>query len=485
MAFTDVVGSGYGTVKRQVESSAAGHSRFAFWWRIAAVVALFCVAYGAVFFRVISDSVDGSRAVFLVVAPILVVTAATGYRTPPRGVGDNESDWIVAALTGVAGFTMIALITNRFPTLAGMWRLELVGGLVWVACAGMVIFSVRHVVRMWQVWLFALICATTVPYLLASSALGGSDIAAVAVGTVFGTYAVYMAGGRTRQRWRLVAAALYLVIGLVAAIMLTPMFGLMVTIIVVAGIAPALTAFGLYHFTEWTGNHRTGAVTVGFHPLSVRSLVALAVIAVALLSIHLPSNRPPAPPLVNADWTQRSVLGPTTNFEFITRFLGPGSRLTRVKVPASAGQPAAAVDVMSAPTLAALQDYSDAVWYPASKPVNYQPASVDVELPAGARSAHTDADAASDGGATDWYALTWLWQTPAAFQRVTVVVNQHIDADNVVAPQPLTLSDNLAGPAAWIARQQADGVGPVAPEVVDRAVEVSRLVLHAGGLPVA
>ncbi len=485
MAVTEVVGSGTETATHENVLASVGDSRLAFWWRTAAVAALFCGAYGAVFLRVITESFNGSRAAFLVVAPILVLTAATGYRTPPRGVGDNESDWIVAALTGVAGFTMIALVTNRFPTLAGMWRLELVGGLVWVACAGMVIFSVRHVVRMWQVWLFALVCATTVPYLLATSALGGSDTAAVVVAAIFGTYAVYMAGGRTRQLWRFTAAAVYLVIGVGAAIALTPILGLTVTIIIVAGVVPVLTAFGLYHFTEWTGNHRTGAVSVGFHPLSIKSLLALAFIAAALLSIHLPASGPPAPQLAAIDWTERSGLGQQTDYPFVTRFLGPDATLTRLDVPATPGRPAAAVDILSAPNLAVLQDYSDAIWYPTAKPVNYRPASVDIELPPGARTAHSDADAASDGAGTDWYALTWLWQTGNAYQRVTVVVSQNADGTSVVAPQPLTVSDNFAGPLAWIARQQADDVGPVAPEVVDRAIEVSQLLLRASGSSVA
>ena len=484
MAFTDVVGSGYGTVKRQVESPSAGHTRLAFWWRIAFVAVLFCGAYGVLFFRVLTQALDGSRAAFLVVAPLLVVISATGYRNAPRGVGDNESDWIVASLTGVAGFTMLALITNRFPTLAGMWRLELVGALVWVTCAGMVIFSVRHVVRMWQVWALAFLCATTVPYLLATSALGGSDIAAVAVAVGVGAFAVYLAGRPTLRRWRVAAAVLSLGVGLGAAVVLTPMFGLLTAVIVAAGVVPVLTAFGLHHFTELTGNHHPAAVSAGYHPSSVRSLAALAFIAVVLFGINLPTSRPAAPPQTNSDWVQRSALGPAAHFGFITSFLGPDTTLTRLAVPAADGLPAAAVDVISAPNLAVLQDYSDAVWYPASKPVNYQPASVDIELPAGASSAHSDADAASDGAGTDWYALTWVWQTPTAFQRVTVVVSQNSDAKNVVAPQPLSLSDNLAGPAGWIARQQADGVGPVAPEVVERAVDVSRLVLRAGGLPV-
>jgi hypothetical protein len=307
----------------------------------------------------------------------------------------------------------------------------------------------------------------------------------VAVAAIIAAFAVYLAARKSRRRWRLVAAALTLAVGVGTAVALTPQFGLLITLLVAAGVLPVLITVGLHRFTELTGAHHSGVVSAGFHPSSMRSLIALAFIAVVLFALHPPANRPPVPPQTNADWTQNIALGPAEYFGFITRFLGPDTSLTRWDVPASAGAPAAAVDVISAPNLAVLQDYSDAVWYPASKPVNYQPASVDVELPTGARSAHSDADAASDGAGTDWYALTWVWQTGTTFQRVTVVVSQNSQAKKVVAPQPLTLTDNLAGPAAWIARQQADGVGPVSPDVIDRAVDVSRQVLHAGGLPVA
>src|SRR6185436_11615836 len=122
MSIADV-GSGIETADLEQSRPPVGDSRFAFWWRAAVLAGMFFGAYGAVFAQVLNQAVNGSRTAFLVVAPLLVLVAATGYRLPARGVGDNESDWIVAAVTGAVGFSSIALITHRFPTLSGLWRL--------------------------------------------------------------------------------------------------------------------------------------------------------------------------------------------------------------------------------------------------------------------------------------------------------------------------------------------------------------------------
>ena len=313
------------------------------------------------------DAVNGSRTAFLVVAPLLVLLAATGYRLPARGVGDSESDWIIATLTGAVGFTALALVAGRFPTLAGLWRFELVGALVWVACAGMIVFSVRHVLRMLPVWLFACFCALTVPYLLTAASLGGSDTAMVAAGAVPAALAVHLAGRASRRRCRSTATLLCLAVCGGLSVWLTPHLGLFLTLILVVGAVPVLATVGLHHFTEYTRSERRPDVTARFHPLSPRSIVALGLVAVALLVTHIPAPRPPAPPPAHGDWALRSGLGAPARYGFITRFLGPQSSLVRYHLPRVANRPDAAVDVFTVTNLAALQDYSNAVWYPASE----------------------------------------------------------------------------------------------------------------------
>jgi len=450
---------------------------FGFWPRIAALVGLFLFAYFFVFAQVVADAVAGSRTAFLVVAPLLVALIAFGYRTAPRGVGDNESDWIFAALAGAAGFTAIALLTHRFPTLAALWRLELVGAVMWVACSAVIMFGVRHVVRMWQLWAFAFFCSTPLPFLMMIAVIGGSDAAAAALGATLGAVAAYLAGRATRSRWRLAAALGCLAVGVGLAVLLIRHTTLLVTLVVVAAILPVLVTAGLHYLTRATGNQQWAAITVRFPGRSPRSFVALALAAVVLLVLHPPVPRPQVPPLVRGDWANRGALAHVAEFPFITRFIGPGATLTRFDVPSSAAFPAAAVDVMTTANLAALRDYADAVWYPTPMPVHYRPA----DSGDGARTVHSNADAATDSAARDWYAVTWVWRVPGAYQQVTVIVSQVLTSDDPPpAPQPLSVSETIAGPAAWVVRQQPEYVSPVDPLVTERATEVVRLLLSAG-----
>lgn len=481
MSIADV-GSGLGTADLEPSRPPVADSRFAFWWRTAVLAGLFFGAYGPLFAQVLNEAVNGSRTAFLVIAPLLVLVAATGYRLPARGVGDNESDWIVAAVTGAVGFCSIALITHRFPTLSGLWRLELVGALVWVACAGMIVFSTRHVIRMWQVWIFAFGCALTLPYLLTTASLGGSDTAAAGVGALLGAISVYMAGRPTRRHWQIAATLLCLVVGGGLSVVLTERLGLFATLIIVAAVVPVTVTVGLHHFTELTRSHRRAAVSARFHPLSPRSVVVLGLVAVGVLVTHIPPPVPQTPPQVNGDWALRSGLGAPTRFDFITRFLGPRSSLVRYDIPAVANRPAAAVDVITTPDLATLQDYSDAVWYPASKPANYHPAGTEVAVPAGAQSIHSDADAATDSTAQNWYALTWVWRVPNAYQRINIVVSQTAADAEIPDPQPISLGNTLLTPLLWISRQQSDGTGQVGKATVKRATDIASLLTKAGNL---
>ena len=186
---------------------------------------------------------------------------------------------------------------------------------------------------------------------------------------------------------------------------------------------------------------------------------------------------------MNGDWAQRSGFGAPAEFGFVTRFLGPQSSLVRYHVPSAAKTPAAAVDVITTTELAALRDYSDAVWYPSPIPVNYQPANTNVAVPPGAQSLHSDADAATDSTTQNWYALTWIWRIPNAYQRVSVVVSQTVGDAELPDPQPISLSNTLVAPLLWISRQQSDRTGQLSQVTTKRADDIAGLLMKAGDLP--
>jgi hypothetical protein len=180
---------------------------------------------------------------------------------------------------------------------------------------------------------------------------------------------------------------------------------------------------------------------------------------------------------------ERAGLNAPTSFPFIIRFLGPGTTLDRYHVPSGAGLPSAAVDVITTANRAALDDFSDAVWYPTSRPLDYGAAEPADAMPHGARVIHTNADTATDGAGRDWYALTWIWRSGDVSQRVTVIVSQTIGDDQPPPPpSPLSLVDTALRPAMWIARQQPDDVGLVDPMVSQRAAEIVRLLVRHGAI---
>lgn len=139
---------------------------------------------------------------------------------------------------------------------------------------------------------------------------------------------------------------------------------------------------------------------------------------------------------------------------------------------------------MSSPNRAALDDYSDAVWYPTSHPLEYRPAELSglTFQPDGAEVIHTDVTTATDGASLNWYAVTWLWRAGDSYQRVTVVVNQNLDSNQQPPPPvPVSVMNSAVEPAVWIARQKANTEHPVDPQVIRRATDVANLVLAAAG----
>lgn len=452
--------------------------RLGFWPRLAAVVALTATAYFFVFADIVAGAVGDSRTAYLLVVPVWAVTIAVGYRSLTRGVGDNEADWILAALIGGVGFTAILLTIHRIPTAAGLWHLHYLGIVVWAGCAAMILFGIRHVVRMWALWAFLLCCATPLPYLLVVARFGGTDTAAALTAVALAAVAVFLAGRTEPLHWRLGAVLVYLMVAVTGVMWWGEAVALPITVVVAAGVAPVLTTIALLHLRSAAGHRQLPTPATEFPRRSPRSLTALALIALTLLVVN-PALQQSDPAPADDDWTHRAGLLPVSSLPFITDFIGPQATLTRYEVPAPAGRPTVAVDVISTPHLATLRDYSDAVWYPSSEPTNYRDPDAGHAYPQQARVIHSNADAATTDAGEHWYAVTWLWRTPVAYQQVTVVVSQ-TDAPPPL-PQPLTLSDDILSPALWIARQQPHDVGDVGGDVVSRAAEVVALLTESAG----
>ena len=450
--------------------------------RIVAAVVLSLVAYGVGYADVLSDALDGSRAALLVVAPLLAALIATGYRSAPTGVGDGESDWILAILVGGLGFGAIELLTRRAPTLAELWGLHLFGAVLWLACCLTVLFGVRHVVRMWPMWAYAIVCTTPLPFLLATAAFGGSDTVANLLAALLGAVAVLLATRTVSPGRRTAFAAATFAVAALVAVGATGRLGVFTTVIVVAGVIPVCAVI------LSTRIHRPTAVPSrelgeSLPRRTASSVVVLGVVAVTLLIASPPAVPAMEIPTVDTDWTSLAGLSASESLPAVAQILGPQATAVRYEVSSRTGSPTAAVDVISAPDAARLDDIAAAVFYPSSRPVDYETASNSAHLPAGARILYSNADAATDATGIDWYAVSWLWRTQDAYQRVTVIVSQKLDSDQLPPlPQRLTLHDTALRPTMWLARQQPDTRGAVDPRVTSRAAEVISLITgHDGG----
>lgn len=446
----------------------------AFLARLAVAAGLTALAYSWLYADVLADALAGSRTAFLVVAPVLLVLIAASYRTPPRGVGDAESDWIIAALAGAAGFTAIHFLGERMPSLSALWRLPMLGVAVWFACLLIIMFGVRHVLRMWPLWLFAVGTLTPLPHLLATAALGGSDTASVVVAAAFGSVAVALAVRGSRAGLRTAAAMSAFLGGVAIAFTVGAQAGLLVTTVLAAGAVPVAVTVAA-HLLNLVEPDAAQRFRFDLPQRSAQSMALLVAVAATLLCLNTGTGTAAADPdSVSADWIGHSDLRPALRFPFISRYLGDGSRLDRYTVAPEPGLPAAAVDVITTGNPALLRDFADTVWYPSARPVSYRSAAPSDRLPAGTRFAHSNADAAATGTEPQWYALTWLWSVGTVHQQVTVIVSQDVGGQQL-PPQPRPLSWPAAslGPALWLARQQPDTAGRVDEQVIARAVDLA------------
>ena len=110
--------------------------------RIVLLLVLTLIPFWGIYRGIAVLIAGGSPIAYVSVVPVLAAMIAFGYRSPPRGVGDAESDWILAAIFGGLGLFLRHLMSNRFPTLSGLWQLPLVGAVLWAACLAAVLFGV-------------------------------------------------------------------------------------------------------------------------------------------------------------------------------------------------------------------------------------------------------------------------------------------------------------------------------------------------------
>lgn len=450
------------------------------WARIVLVLALAAIAYAVPAINGFSDAAAGSLSAYTLTLPLLAALVVAGYTRPPRGVSDAETDWIVAILVCGGGFLAVSLFTQRLPTLAALWRVDNLRPALWAAAAAMVVFSVRHVLRMWTVWAYVVLTAPVMTYLLLTAQLGGSDDDGVYVAAAFGTVAVYFSARVANWRWRLLTTALNLVVGLA----LVPVTGyltdsLLVRMMVVAGVLPLLTIFVLHHAAHVTGTQRFPHLRTQFPHRRGWSYPTLIVISLGLLFTSLHAPKAPDTLVAHGNWTTQLGLRPVEQFGFISRFVGPGSTLTRYQLPPGQEVNGLAIDVITAPNLARLRDYSSAIWYPSPAPTNYQPVSLPapvsaVSLQSGGGSV-TRVDQASD-----WYLVTWIWEVPTGYQQVTIIMDQGVTPGQPPSPRPLTLRNSLIEPLVWLAREQPDPTNTVPPPVLAATNAVARQILTAG-----
>lgn len=460
-------------------------SRRAFSVRLVALIALILIPFWSIFRGIYSAIANGAPFAYLAVVPLLCAMIAVGHRKPPGGVGDAESDWILAAIFGGLGLFLRHLMSNRFPTLSGLWQLPLVGAVLWAACAAAVLFGVRRVMQMWSMWVFAVGTLTPLPYLLVTAAAGGGVVAATAVAGVIGGLAVFLAAREQPLVWRLCVSAATSISSVGASLIAVgggigrEPDSLLILVLLCAGVFPLCGFLVLFGIPPSTGGSARSA-TAPRH--SVVSLAVLGVGAVIVLMLNLPYNTSEGQPVrAQPNWAAYLDWPAGNHFPFIRRYLGERATFVRHVVPSIPGLPEAAVDVITADNLAVLRTYRDAIWYPATVPPNYRGLDLGKSEVVAGRVAATDSSLATNAHVPDWYVVTWLWSTGTTYQQVFVVVNQTWTSRGAPpVPAPLSIRATMIGPALWLVRQQADPPAKVDPVVVARAQQIEHQVLDAG-----
>lgn len=444
----------------------------------------------APWFPTISSAIDsiaaGSRSVLFVVGPILALILILNC-PPPRGVIDTEVNWIVALLSSAGALATLALLTDRIPTLSQMWRIDMVGPLIFTVGATGVLLGLRYACALWDVWLLLVICVSPLPFLLVGAVFGGTDAGLLGLACAFATSVVFRATRSCRILWRCAGAVISLGLGMMVAggiLALAPdrQSTLLMAAAMGAGVVPFAVTQAVVRLAPRKPQPQQLPPVAKFPDFSPAGiLVVLGLSAVMLMAYPEPPQRVD-PPQAAADWAARSSLRASKEYGFAARFLGPHSTITRYSEPQPTS-PAAAVDVITTQSWGVQQNFANAQWYESSEPVDYEPAQM---LGPWAhslvvRAAHSNADTAVNPEAPQWYALTWTWRVATGYQQVVVVVSQHRDG-KLPTPEAPSVSQSLLNPMLWIARQQPRQVSEVEPDTVAVAQRLARGIIDAAGL---
>lgn len=435
--------------------------------------------------NIAAELAAGSRAVLFVVVPVLAWILASSCELP-RGVVDAEVDWIVALLGGAGIFTVIALFAGRIPTLAQLWRVELLGPVVWTAVAASVVFGIRYAIRLWDLWVFLLACASPLPFLLLSALLGGSDFALAAMSCTVATIVVFRAARRHGLLWRLAGAVTSFAVGFAASWLIlvgSPFHhdAPLVSVALGAGLVPYLVTRVLPRLAA-VNHGREKPAAARFPRLSPISIVATLGLSTVMFVVSPAPSPHSAPPPAADNWVAASGLRESSTFGVATGLLGPNATYTRYTASQHTTSQPWAVDVISAPTRGALDDFGKVHWYDSTEPVDYKPVELTGVGSLAVRSAHSNADTTVDPDARHWYVLTWIWRVSTGFQQINIVVNQH-ETGQLPDPVGVSFSQAVVDPILWIARQRPKQVSEVKPATVELAEHLARQLAAAAGIP--
>lgn len=456
------------------------------WQRILTVLLVVAPPWFPAISGAIESIAAGSRSVLFVAAPILALVLILSC-PPPRGVIDTEVNWIVSLLSSAGALATLALLNNRIPTTSQLWRIDMVGPVIFTAGATGVLLGLRYAFALWDVWLLLVVCVSPVPFLLVGAVFGGSDAGLAGLACVVATVVVFRAARSCTPVWRSATALASLAIGLMASggiLALAPELQstLLIATAVGAGVVPFAVTRVALRVAPRTAQINPGLPVAKFPDFSpVAVLVVLGLSTVMLMAYPGPPPRA-EPPHAAADWPARSGLRAFKNYGFAARSLGPHSTVTRYaeSLPSS---PVAAVDVITTQSRGVLESFTNAQWYESSEPVDYESAAF--RGPWGqslvVRAAHSHADTAVNPEAPQWFALTWTWRIPHGYQQVVVVANQHRDA-TLPSPEAPSVSQSLLDPMLWIARQQPRVVSEVEPDTIAVAERLARGIIDAAGL---
>ncbi len=476
-----------GTEVQEASAVQIPHSRQDVWQRILVVAAVSAAPWFPPIFDAVGSITEGSRSVLFVVAPILACILLLNS-DPPHGVVDTEVNWIVALLGGAGTLVALALLTDRIPTLTQLWRVDMLGPVVWTAGATAVLLGLRYAAGLWDIWLLLAVCASPLPFLLVAALFGGSDAVLTALACLFSTVVVFRASRRCAALWRVASAAVSLSVGLVSSgLVLTAapegQATLLVATVVGAGAIPFAFTFGVTRLAPARSEDKQFAPVAAIPDVSAVSVLVILGLSMAMLLAYPGPPQHPAAPQAADDWATRSGLRASTDFGFAARFLGPYSTITRYTESLPMTSPLAAVDVITTPMWGVLENFADAQWYPSSEPVDYQPMSMKGPWPGSlmVRTAHTNADTAVNPDSPQWYVLSWIWRVKAGFQQITVVVSQHKNRP-LPAPSVPSVSQSVLSPLLWIARQQPRQISEVEPSTVELAEQLAWKIVDAAGL---